>query len=566
MLAALEDGMRAADLESGTLDFKEDQSRRLRGEVIEAGATRHEPTARDIAEAACCFANSLGGVVVIGVDDRATGRDAFIGTDLDPNWLRHRIWELTEPRLAVQTELVPTSPHDRLMAVFVAPGLAAHKVAGGKYRHRVGTHCVEMTGPDHVVLANRYRDWSADPTAMTFTDVDPAALNVARQIMRASGEPGRVALASRPDEDLLRALGVLEPLNGTLTRTGALLFAVTDADRSHLDYMRRARPGGDALMRLDGPGRALLVEFADVESAIRLANQRVLGVRHGARGIVAAIPTAAAREAVVNAIMHRDWARPEPIVVEHLGDQAAGHLPGPFPPGVGEDNVLTTVSRPRNPHLANVMRSLRLAEREAVGVDRMYREMLLLGHRPPTIVEVADTVRCILIGGDPVEPVTKVTSLLSEDARSDVDVALVLYRLFDHPRTDAADLAPCLQKTAAEAAEALDRAERERLGDGGPLVVRAKASAPGFRLGEPARGMLAPRLPYFARAPRETVPFVAEILAAQGSIRSGDLVEYCGLKPMQASRVLTELRDSGVLAVGSAKAVGKGVFYVAGAR
>ncbi len=86
-LAGLEGGARAADIETETLDFKEDQSRRLGRQVIEAGATRHEPTARDIAEAACCFANSLGGVVIIGVDDRATGRDAFIGTDLDPNWL-----------------------------------------------------------------------------------------------------------------------------------------------------------------------------------------------------------------------------------------------------------------------------------------------------------------------------------------------------------------------------------------------------------------------------------------------------------------------------------------------
>jgi ATP-dependent DNA helicase RecG len=199
--------------------------------------------------------------------------------------------------------------------------------------------------------------------------------------------------------------------------------------------------------------------------AIRLVNQRVLGVRHFARGTVSAIPPATAREAIVNAIMHRDWTRPEPIVVEHLGDQLVVTSPGPFPPGVGENNVLTTVSRPRNPHLANVLRSLRLAEREAIGVDRMYREMVLLGHRPPTIVEVADTVRCVLIGGDPVEPVAMVMSHLSEEARSDVDVALVLYRLFDHPRTDPTDLAPHLQKTPEEAADALDRAQREQLVD-----------------------------------------------------------------------------------------------------
>ncbi|WP_165485809.1 ATP-binding protein [Frankia sp. Cppng1_Ct_nod] len=565
-LVTVHGGVRAADVETGTLDFKEDQSRRVVGGLLTAGATRHEPTARDLAEAACCFANAHGGVVIVGVDDRAGGPAAFVGTSLDPEWLRHRIWELTDPHLAVDIETIFSDGGERLLVIVVSSGLTAHKVSGGRYKHRVGAHCVEMLGVDHAALVSRYIDWSAEPTTMRFADVDFAALLVARQVLRATEEPGRVALASRSDEDLLRALGVLDPITGTLTRAGALLFTVTDRGRSHLDYIRRVRPGADAQVRVDEPGRSLLVEFNEVEISIRLANQRVHAVRLGARGIGEAIPRPAAREALVNAIMHRDWTRPEPITIEHLGDQLVVTSPGRFPHGVDTSNVLTTTSRPTNPHLANVMRSLRLAEREAIGVDRMYREMILLGHRPPVITQTVDAVRCVLIGGSPVEPVTDLTSLLSDDARADVDIVLIIYWLSDHPRVDAGTLAPLLQKTPEEASEALTRARHESIDGNSVLITPVKVGGGGFRLGNRARELLAARLPYFDVLPKEVKPFVVELVVEQGSVRAGDLIDCFGLRSIQASRVLSELRDDGLLAVGSVKTVGQGVFYIAGPR
>ncbi|WP_322760099.1 ATP-binding protein [Frankia sp. Cr2] len=563
-LATVYAGLRAADVETETLDFKEDQSRRSMGSSMTAGGTQHEPTARDLADAACCFANARGGVAIVGVDDKAAGPAAFIGTDLNPEWLRHRIWELTDPHLAVDVETISAEGGERLLAVVVSAGLTAHKASGGRYKHRVGAHCVEMTGVDHAALVRRYVDWSAELTPMRFADVDLAALLVARQVLRATEEASRVALASRPDEELLRALGVLDPAIGRLTRAGALLFAVTDNDRSHLDYIRRVRPGADTQVRLDEPGRSLLVEFNEVEFSIRLANQRVHPVRLGARGIGDAIPRPAAREAIINAIMHRDWTRPEAITIEHLGDQLVVTSPGRFPSGVNISNVLTTTSRPTNPHLANVMRSLRLAEREAIGVDRMYREMILLGHRPPVITQTTDAVRCVLIGGNPVEPVTDLTSLLSDDARADVDIALIIYRLLDHPRVDEGVLAPLLQKSQEEAAEALARARREGIGGSSMLITSMSTGRTGFRFGDAARELLAARLPYFRVPPKEAKPFVVELVTEQGSVRAGDLIDCFGLRSMQASRVLSELRDEGALAIGSAKTVGQGVFYIAG--
>jgi Predicted transcriptional regulator containing an HTH domain and an uncharacterized domain shared with the mammalian protein Schlafen len=70
VLQQVEGGRRPADLESVTLDFKRTQP-------------SSEETARDLAEAAACFANSRGGTIIVGVDDRTGGRAAFLGCPHD---------------------------------------------------------------------------------------------------------------------------------------------------------------------------------------------------------------------------------------------------------------------------------------------------------------------------------------------------------------------------------------------------------------------------------------------------------------------------------------------------
>jgi ATP-dependent DNA helicase RecG len=81
----------AASLESQTLDFKADKP------------TERE-SYQDLAEAAVCFANSTGGLIVVGVADSPVGPEAFLGTRLRIDALRSRIHALTEPPIVVTIE------------------------------------------------------------------------------------------------------------------------------------------------------------------------------------------------------------------------------------------------------------------------------------------------------------------------------------------------------------------------------------------------------------------------------------------------------------------------------
>ena len=85
----------------------------------------------------------------------------------------------------------------------------------------------------------------------------------------------------------------------------------------------------------------------------------------------------------MNGVVHRDWHSPQPITVEHIGDQMIVTSPGGFIGGVSATNIITHPAVPRYRSLAEAMASLRLAEREGTGVDRMIRNMLAIGQPAP---------------------------------------------------------------------------------------------------------------------------------------------------------------------------------------
>lgn len=78
----------------------EEAGRRGPGEAIRPSATHSETAAKALFHEAACMANTPGGgALIVGVADDAT----LIGTDLDAEWLRHRLYELSGRTLTVDT-------------------------------------------------------------------------------------------------------------------------------------------------------------------------------------------------------------------------------------------------------------------------------------------------------------------------------------------------------------------------------------------------------------------------------------------------------------------------------
>jgi ATP-dependent DNA helicase RecG len=139
----------------------------------------------------------------------------------------------------------------------------------------------------------------------------------------------RRPLASLSDDDLLRALGVMDE-EGRLLRAGEVLFCEpANADEAAVLYQYRQTPGGEATA-VERLGLPLMLAF---EQAMALVwarrNVTPLTLPNGQQIEISDFPEVAVGEALSNAVIHRDY-RLQPVNIEHLPSAFVVISPGPL--------------------------------------------------------------------------------------------------------------------------------------------------------------------------------------------------------------------------------------------
>jgi ATP-dependent DNA helicase RecG len=555
-LQALASGTAPHDVESTRIDVKEEPGRRGSNGNILPGQTQNEAAARYLAAEMACMANTPGGgAIIVGISDRGDR----IGTELDGEWLRHRVWELTEQRLTTTIRPVQLEGH-RLLVLSTHQAIEPIRYEG-RIKWRVDDHCVEIDPSSWHSgrIQQTGFDWSAQQSGHVVSDANPLALEIARRyLIEAGDDSADLALAS--DLDLLRRLNVALGDNH-LTNAGSLLFVETPT--VGIDYIRRDHPGADstARMRLD---RSLLEQVFEVERSADAANR---GVHLGggfAHGQVRAIPPGAVREAIVNGVVHRNWLSPEPTTVEHVGDTLTVTSPGGFIGGIAPSNIITHPAVARYKSLAEALATLRLAEREGIGIDRMVRDMLALGHAAPEITEVAGPyVRVGLIGGDPdASFLNLLAELQPNSVRADVDALLLLRHLIVNGWIDAASAAPIVQRPSGESEASLNRLASVRLGTE-PLMTPVDGvpagSLPAWRPSRFIQGHVG-LLPYLV-LPEARSSMLLAWASHRGRISSTEAADLGDITVPYAGTLLSALAGDGLLQPGRANRAGRGFFY-----
>lgn len=450
VLDRIAEGTVPATLESNELDFKRQPN--SRGDAI-----------KTLVDAAVCFANADGGTVVMGVENATAGVEAFQGCDLDPTVCQRRIYELTDPPLMVGARTLQRSDAT-LLAVDVLRSFEIHADKQGRSSHRVGSDCLPLSPPEHRRLREERLgvDWSAQLSDLGIADISPRALESAREALQRFPDDRR-PLATLSDADLLSALGVVDS-DGRLLRAGEVLFCEPPADESVVVYQHRPTPGGEAALveRISLP--AVLAFERTMELVWARRNVTPLTLPTGQQLEISDFPEAAVREALSNALLHRDYRLPGPVNIEHSPTSFVVISPGPLVGSVTPANILTHASTPRNPALAKASRLLRLAEETGRGVDRMVREMIRIGHEPPVIEEGIDFVRVALSGGAPRNSIVRYVAELRQQERDDTDAMLILFTLCQQRTVTAEQIAPVLQRGESEAESILRRLAEERSG------------------------------------------------------------------------------------------------------
>lgn len=513
-----------------------------------------------------CLANTAGGTVLVGVEDdgRITGARPRHGTSTDPDRLRSMVRSRTVPALQVAVE-VHALAEGVVLELQVPKGVGTTNTSDGTCQRRIqenhGWACVPYHAHEHrgqgFVLGAE--DLSAQPcTAAQWSDLDPLQFERARNTITA--RTGDRALLTLGDAELAKAIGALETDGDRLLPTfaGLLLLGREEALRRHIPTHEAAfQVLAGSEVRMNDFFRKPLIELADLfEERFKARNQE----REVQVGMVRLpIPDysfPAFREALLNALFHRDYGRNDCVYVQWHTDHLRITSPGGFPEGVNTRNLLTHEPKPRNRRLYEAGKRLGLVEQTGRGVDKVYDGQVRYG-RPVPDYSASDAtgVRLVIQGGS--ESQEFAAFIFQRERNSDkpltIGEMIGLNRLFHQRNLTAADLAVDIHAGQAEASAVLERLVEEGLVE--PREERRgrvfQFTAAMYRqLGKP---LAHARVKGLDTKAQETA--VLEYVAKEGSIRRMKAMELTGLDARYATLFLGRLVEQGKLyPVGDRKA------------
>lgn len=265
------------------------------------------------------------------------------------------------------------------------------------------------------------------------------------------------------------------------------------------------------------------------------------------------------REALVNALTHRDYSRLGAVQVRWQTEILSISSPGGFVEGVSLANLLVVEPCPRNPLLADAFKRIGLAERTGRGVDLIYQGLLRYGRPPPSYLRSdPSSVSVDLNCAD--ADLNFLKLVLEQEQRigapMPLDNLLILARLKTVRRLDSTEIAALIQRDSSAA-----RATMERLVESGLVQAHGVKKGRTYTLSPAIYRALGQAADYVRQAgfdPLQQEQMVLSYVDQHGRIRRRDVIDLCRLGPDQARRLLRRLVDSGLLI---REGIHKGAYY-----
>jgi len=221
-------------------------------------------------------------------------------------------------------------------------------------------------------------------------DLDPALIERFREMwMRKSGN---AALAGVSPRQLLEDAELL--VGDRITHAALVLFGTRPAmgrRLAHAEVVFEYRSSESSIpfqQRIEFRS-GFLGYLDELWNTINLRNE-VLQYREGFFvGDIPAFNEAVVREALLNALAHRDYRLPGSIFVRQFPRRLEIVSPGGFPPGINAGNMLWRQS-PRNRRIADACAKCGLVERSGQGANRMFEESIKEGKPRPDFTGTDD--------------------------------------------------------------------------------------------------------------------------------------------------------------------------------
>lgn len=525
---------------------------------------------RDLMETVVGMANTSGGSLYLGVEDdgRVTGLHA---DHCNVTGLAAFIANRTSPPVGVSIKVLEQGGLQVARIDIPKAGSLISTSVGMIRRRRLKQDSTPETVPflPHEFFTRQsdlgLLDYSAMPIeGADVKDFNPLERARLRQLIEQYN--GDAGLLDLDDEALDGALG-LTVRSGTLRRPtvlGLLLLGRETALRTHLpahEVAFQVLEGED--IHLNELWRApLLKAFELIETHFKSRNLEQELQAGLFRVPVPKVDRRAFREAVCNALTHRDYTRQGAVHIRWNMDGLTISNPGGLVEGVTLDNLLTTEPRPRNPALADAFKRIGLVERTGRGVDLIFRGMLRYGRDLPDYSR--SDLHSVIVQMSTSDADTAFLALVMKEEQSlgkalPIDSLIALSALRQYRRLNRPELAGFIQKSEDGAGRVLEAlVELGLIQSHGAGRGRSYTMSPRtYRtLGQPAEYT---RQAGFDLLQQEQM--VVNYAHQHGQIRRKDVVELCRLSPDQAYRLLKRLAKKGLLC---ARGTRKGAFYTPG--
>lgn len=327
----------------------------------------------DLGREICAFANATGGVILIGVDDAGI----VVGVD-NHNRLKSQIQNTArsaDPPVAVDVE-----SEGNVLSVTVPEQHGKPYSFRGRFFIREGASC-------HQLSRDEIREFFFEEGLIRFDETPCNAFKPSAEIT-----PSRWAeFAQRAGIDPgLDPMTVLENLHlvrdSHVTHAGAWLLAD--------DITRFTLPAVVSCAVFQGTSKTHILDrteftgnlyaiYQEVMSYLQAKLNSALILHARGRDERLELPESALREAIVNAIAHRDYRSTANVQVYVYQDRVEIVTPGGLPAGMREEE-LGRKSVPRNPLLFSMLYRMRLVEQIGSGIRRMHDACREHGVAEPT--------------------------------------------------------------------------------------------------------------------------------------------------------------------------------------
>lgn len=345
-------------------------------------------TARAVAETLAALANANGGMLVLGRTAKGAPQ-----SDVDTGALAETV---TEAARIADPPLVLPSPHaldletGPVLAVEVPAGLPHIFSVQGLFLTRTAGRNRPLTTPElrRLLLERGDAGYEAQVVdGATMDDLDEKRIvRYLDQVSFAATEDIAQALIARGCLTQ-RGDGELQPTVG-----GILLFGLNPQR-----FLRSAeiicvrytgRDMGDEFVRQD-IGGTLADQIRQAEAFVASNMRRGMKISGFTREETSEYPMPVVREAIVNAVAHRDYTvRGEGVRILMFSDRMQVYSPGRLPGHVTLEN-LKDERYSRNESIVAVLSDLGYIERLGYGIDRMIAAMQETGLPDPTFEETA---------------------------------------------------------------------------------------------------------------------------------------------------------------------------------